>query len=387
MEPIELLEIIGKGENSRVQFKERVLDAYSIATEMVAFSNSEGGFIIVGVNDKTGALDGLNFEELQATNQLLSNAASDNVKSPITIFTETVAVSNHNLLVVRIKEGTNKPYRDNKGVVWVKNGSDKRKVVSNDELRRMLQSSANILADEEVIEKTTSNDIDPEFFKSFVERKTGRKFDELDLPLPKMLTNMGFASGDQLTLAGLLLFGKNPQAYRPMFTAQCVAFVGNDISSNQFRDKEEPMEGNLTNLFEKSMAFVTRNLRKLQIEDSFNSIGELEIPGKTIEELLVNALIHRDYFIQSDIKIFIFDNRIEIASPGKLPNTQTVDRIKAGTSIARNSILFSNARYVLPYVGIGSGIPRALSLYPDIEFINEMDRELFRVVIHRPQSV
>jgi predicted HTH transcriptional regulator len=135
------------------------------------------------------------------------------------------------------------------------------------------------------------------------------------------------------------------------------------------------------------MAFVTRNLRKLQIEDSFNSIGELEIPGKTIEELLVNALIHRDYFIQSDIKIFIFDNRIEIASPGKLPNTQTVDRIKAGTSIARNSILFSNARYVLPYVGIGSGIPRALSLYPDIEFINEMDRELFRVVIHRPQSV
>jgi predicted HTH transcriptional regulator len=249
MEPIELLEIIGKGENSRVQFKERVLDAYSIATEMVAFSNSEGGFIIVGVNDKTGALDGLNFEELQATNQLLSNAASDNVKSPITIFTETVAVSNHNLLVVRIKEGTNKPYRDNKGVVWVKNGSDKRKVVSNDELRRMLQSSANILADEEVIEKTTSNDIDPEFFKSFVERKTGRKFDELDLPLPKMLTNMGFASGDQLTLAGLLLFGKNPQAYRPMFTAQCVAFVGNDISSNQFRDKEEPMEGNLTNLF------------------------------------------------------------------------------------------------------------------------------------------
>ncbi|HEY9165696.1 MAG TPA: RNA-binding domain-containing protein [Candidatus Kryptonia bacterium] len=387
MEPIELLDLISKGENSKIQFKERVLDAYSIATEMVAFSNSAGGLIVVGVNDKTGTLNGLTFQELQVTNQLLSNAASDNVKRPITIFTETVSVSGNNLVVVQINEGRDKPYRDNKGIIWIKNGSDKRKVVSNDELLRLLQSSGNIAADEQAVENTTLNDIDTDFFKKFVERKTGKKLDELGQPLPKILSNMGFASGDQLTLAGLLLFGKRPQAFKPMFTVQCVAFVGNDLSGTEFRDKAEPMEGNLDLLFEKSMSFIIRNLRKIQAGGSFNTIGELEIPRGSIEELVVNALIHRDYFIRADVKIFIFDNRIEIISPGKLPNTQTIDKIKAGTSIVRNSILFSNARYVLPYVGIGSGIPRALSFYSDIEFINDTDRELFKVMIQRPQPV
>ncbi len=83
----------------------------------------------------------------------------------------------------------------------------------------------------------------------------------------------------------------------------------------------------------------------IQMEESFNSVGQLEIPKAVLEELTVNSLIHRDYFINSTIKIFIFDNRIEIISPGKLPNTLTVDKIKAGTSNVRNPILFTNARY------------------------------------------
>ncbi len=131
------------------------------------------------------------------------------------------------------------------------------------------------------------------------------------------------------------------------------------FKGKEYRDSESPFEGNLSELYEKTMNFILRNLRKVQVEDSFNSLGELEIPKEVLEELLVNALIHRDYFIKSGIKVFIFDNRIEIISPGKLPNTLTVEKIKLGTSIARNPILYSNARYVLPFRGIGSGIPRA----------------------------
>jgi len=76
----ELIEIIQKGETSTVQFKERLTDAYKLETEMVAFSNTKGCIIIIGVNDKTGGLNGLSFEELQTTNQLLANVASDHVK-------------------------------------------------------------------------------------------------------------------------------------------------------------------------------------------------------------------------------------------------------------------------------------------------------------------
>jgi len=81
--------------------------------------------------------------------------------------------------------------------------------------------------------------------------------------------------------------------------------------------------------------------------------------------------------------VFIFDNRVEIISPGKLRNTLSVENIKAGTSNARNSILYTNARYLLPFIGIGSGIPRALSLYPKIDFVNETDKELFTAIIYR----
>ena len=110
----------------------------------------------------------------------------------------------------------------------------------------------------------------------------------------------------------------------------------------------------------------------------------MEVPLETLQELLVNALVHRDYFILSSIKVFIFDNRIEIISPGKLPNTLTVEHIKMGTSMPRNPILFTNARYLLPFVGVGSGIPRAIKNSPDLELINDSDREVFVAVIKRP---
>ena len=384
MDALELLDLIQMGESSKVQFKVRVNNANSIGAEMVAFSNTKGGLIIIGVDDKTGQINGLSFEEIQETNELLANSASNNVKSPIYIYTETVKVNEHHLIVAQISEGTSKPHMDNNGIIWVKNGSDKRKVIAKEEIARLLQSSGNLFADETIVNGTTINDIDEDFFQNFILAKTKKSIEELGQSTSTVLSNLGMLKDGKISLGGLLLFGKNPQQFRPTLTVQCVSVVGNDISSNEFRDKEDPFTGNLTELYGKTLSFITRNLRKVQKEDGFNSQSELEIPIETIEELLVNALIHRDYFILSSIKVFIFDNRIEIVSPGKLPNTLTIDNIKIGTSIPRNPILFTNARYVLPFVGVGSGIPRALENSPDLELTNDIDRELFIAVIKRP---
>ncbi|HIP33358.1 MAG TPA: ATP-dependent DNA helicase RecG [Bacteroidia bacterium] len=383
MDALELLDLIQKGESSTVQFKVRINDAYKIGTEMVAFSNTKGGLLVIGIDDKTGDIKGLSFDELQSTNQLLANAASDNVKPTIYIFTETVEIDDNNVVVASISEGISKPHTDNKGIIWVKNGSDKRKVVSRDEMARLLQSSGNMYADETLVSGTTINDIDDEFFKQFVKAKTKKSFEELGQSVSELLSNMGMLRNGSLSLGGLLLFGKNPQRYRPTFTVQCVSVVGNDISSKDYRDKEDPFSGNLQELYEKTLSFITRNLKKTQQEDSFNSPSVLELPIETIEELLVNAFVHRDYFINTSIKVFIFDNRIEIISPGKLPNTLTIENIKAGTSIPRNPIIFSNVRYILPFVGVGSGIPRAYENYPDLELINDTERELFISIIKR----
>lgn len=385
MDALELLDLIQMGESSKVQFKVRVNNANSIGAEMVAFSNTKGGLIIIGVDDKTGEINGLSFEELQATNELLANSASNNVKAPIYIYTETVKVEEQYVIVAHISEGSSKPHMDNNGIIWVKNGSDKRKVIAKEEIARLLQSSGNLFADETLVNGTTVNDIDEDFFKEFIVSKTRKTIEELGQSTSAVLSNLGMIKEGKLSLGGLLLFGKNPQQFRPTFTVQCVSVVGNDISSNEYRDKEEPFSGNLKDLYEKTLSFITRNLRKQQTKDGFNTQSELEIPIQTIEELLVNALIHRDYFISSTIKVFIFDNRIEIISPGKLPNTLTIDNIKIGTSIPRNPILFTNARYILPFVGVGSGIPRAFENSPDLELINDVDREVFTSIIKRTE--
>jgi predicted HTH transcriptional regulator len=391
MDALELLDLIQKGESSVVQFKVRVdkkdkkKSAYDLGTEMVAFANTKGGILVIGVVDETGQINGLTYDEIQATNQLLANVSTNNVKPAINIYTETVEVGEEKVIVIQVPEGISKPHTDNKGIIWVKNGSDKRTVVAREEMARLLQSSGNLFADETIVNGTTVNDVDEELFKEFIFAKTKKTIEEIGQSTSAVLSNLGMIKEGKISLGGLVLFGKNPQQFRPTYTVQCVSFVGNHISSTEYRDKEEPFTGNLKELYEKTLSFITRNLKKKQIKEGFNSQSELEIPIQTIEELLVNALIHRDYFILSSIKVFIFDNRIEITSPGTLPNTLTIDNIKIGTSIPRNPILFTNARYILPFVGVGSGIPRALENSPDLELINDVDREVFISIIKRTE--
>jgi len=389
MDAIELLDLIQKGESSLVQFKERVVkkdkkkSAYDLGTEMVAFLNTNGGTLIIGVNDDTGDINGLTYEELQETNGLLANVASDNDKPQIFISTETINVDGENVIVVQIPEGISKPHTDNKGIIWMKNGSDKRRVNSRDEMARLLQSSGNLFADETTIRDSSINDIDEKEFETFIKEKHNKTIIELGLSIPELLTNMGMLKDGNLTLGCILLFGKEPQKFRPTYTVHCIAFKGNDIKGTEFRSKKDPFVGNLKFVYEQTLSFIVQNLNEIQTEGGFNSRGKLEVPIETIEELLVNALVHRDYFILSTIKVFIFDNRIEIISPGKLPNTLTVENIKMGTSIAINPILYSNSRYVLPFEGAGSGILRAIEQFPDLDLINDSDREIFISIIKR----
>jgi len=128
---------------------------------------------------------------------------------------------------------------------------------------------------------------------------------------------------------------------------------------------------------------VRNNLRHVPTEEGFNAQTKPEIDERVVGELLVNALVHREYYIQSSVKVFVFDNRVEIISPGKLPNSLTVEKIKNGLSVHRNPVLNSICKTLLPYSGYGSGIKRVLRLNPDVELFNDIERELFVCVIPR----
>jgi ATP-dependent DNA helicase RecG len=115
-----------------------------------------------------------------------------------------------------------------------------------------------------------------------------------------------------------------------------------------------------------------------------NAPGVPEIPETVFEELLVNALVHRDYLVSAPIRIFVFDDRIEIISPGHLPNNLTVEKIRSGNSIIRNPILVSYvAKGLLPYHGLGSGIKRALEEWPQIDFTDDREGCLFTATVSR----
>lgn len=121
----------------------------------------------------------------------------------------------------------------------------------------------------------------------------------------------------------------------------------------------------------------------MQGDQGFNSIAQLEIPEIVLQELLVNALIHRDYFTSASIRILVFTNRIEIISPGHLPDSLDVPAIRQGRTNRRNPTLTEHALHLLPYRGLGSGIPRVLKVWPQLALVDDVRGNQFSAVIQR----
>ena len=385
MEAIELIELIARGEDSRTQFKKAqdVTNAKSLAGEMAAFANSKGGRILIGIDD-AGSVIGLSTDDIRRINQLISNTATDCVRPSINPETENISVGGKVIMVVTVSEGISKPYADNEGVFWVKSGADKRRVISREEVQRMLQGSDLVYADEVPVGGTTLGDIDLEHLGAFFEKLYGERLDETGISLGQLLNNLGLARDTRLNLAGLMLFGRNPQRHRPVFVIKAVSFVGNDPAGDKYRDSQD-IDGCLRDLYKGTMSFLTRNLRRLQDEKGFNTEGDLELPAAALEELVVNMLLHRDYFISAPWRVFMFDNRIELISPGALPNNITIENIRKGVSVIRNPLIASYATKAdeLPYRGIGTGIRRALAAVPELELESDHERNLFIARIPR----
>ena len=165
---------------------------------------------------------------------------------------------------------------------------------------------------------------------------------------------------------------------------KAVAFVGTQIEGERYIDSRD-ITGKLADVFQQTLGFIIANTRAIQGEQGFNTPGQSEIPRIVWEELVANALIHRDYFTSAPVRAFVFADRVEIINPGNLPNNLTIENIKAGNSNIRNPVLASFATKLLPYRGLGSGLLRALRAWPQIELINDQDGNLFKAIIKRSQ--
>ena len=377
----EIQNIILQGETSRVQFKQSLDNQDSIAAEMIAMANSKGGIIIFGVDDKTGGIVGLDYAKLQSTGNALDTIANELVKPQIFITTEVVSCENKNVLVVSVEEGTSKPYKDKNGTIWVKQGCDKRKLTDNSEQIRLFQQNGLLFADEMIVPNTSLSDIDEIKIRNYL-----AKIDDLDddYNLETVCRNLNIINNNRLTLGGLLFFAKNPQKYRPAFCIKAVSFFGNDIEGVDYRDSED-ITGTISEMFDKGMGFLLRSLHHVQNGQNFNSTGILEISKVALEELLQNALTHRDYTKNSPINLLIFDNRVEIVSPGALPNSLTIENIKMGNAVVRNNLIVSFSSKLMKYRGLGSGIRRAIKEEPHLQLENDREGERFVVRLERKE--
>ena len=292
----ELLQMRDLAEAGQVQFKERANNRYDIGCEMVAFSNSRGGRLVIGINDKSGAVSALSYLELQETTNLLTSIASENVIPNVLIEVDNVSTTGGAVVVATIPEGKNKPYHDNKGIIWVKNGADKRKVFDNSELAEMMSECGSFAPDEAAVPNATINDLDADTIKLYLMSRfapvyKGKNIDELSMKdysldamaesvikgttIEILLRNLRFIRPDgKITVAAMLLFGKYTQRWLPVMTAKCISYFGNSVGGTRFRDKMHDMEieGNLLHQFRTIMNFFTRNLRKVQVEKEFKEI-------------------------------------------------------------------------------------------------------------------
>jgi len=385
MDSAELLGILSRGEDTRHQFKENVTHAKSVGAELAAFANGLGGFLLIGISDN-GEVVGLTNEDVRRINSLIANAASHNVRPAVDIITENLEFDGRIIVVVTVPPGTNRPYFDCDGAIWQRVGPDKRRLHSREELRRFFQDCGLLQADAIPILGVRAESVERRALAK-VMRRIGEPPPRSDKAAWAQMERMGLVRADQLTFAGLLLFGKHPQRVMPQFSLKAVYFSGEDETSTSFLDSED-YEGRLPDLYSNAFAFLRRNLRKVQNRRSVNARGGLEVPESVLEELLCNALLHRDYLIDAPIRLLLFDDRIEIVNPGPLIAGLTIDSIKRGSSYIRNPLLTSFAvKGMLPYRGLGTGIRRVMRTYAKVDFDNDPETRLFRAIVRRPSSI
>jgi len=222
----DLLDQIACGEDSTRQFKADVKNPESLAAEMVAFANAEGGRMFIGVADD-GSAPGLSASDVRRVNQLIGNVASQFVRSPIEVRTENVALGHGRVIIVLdVPKGIDKPYFDKNGVIWLKNGADKRRINSREELWRFFQFSPQFHADE-MPTRVGVDALDKLRFRDFLKREYGLDFPDSPGELAGLLRNLNLADDDgHLNLAGVLLFAEHPDWTVPQFVVKAVRFPG-----------------------------------------------------------------------------------------------------------------------------------------------------------------
>ena len=340
----------GRREFKRVEFsgnKPKSPRPDDLANEISAFANATGGVLFCGVSDD-GNVQSMSHDQLNELDTLISRVASDTIKPPVRIITHHEKLNDdERLLVVEIPKGDS--LHESPGGAYIRVGNTKRKMESDEKLRlAQKRGQANHLwFDKQPLPSTGFATLDEQLWKPLIS-VTGAADPKAALEKMALLVRDD-SNVLRATVAGALLCTRQPEQWLPSAAIIATCYRGTDRASGQIDSQE--ITGPLNHQVAAGVAFVMRNMR-VWAEKTPARIDIPQYSVKAVFEGLVNAVAHRDYTMQTNrIRLSMFTDRLEIQSPGSLPNNLTTDSMFSRTSTRNETLTSTLAK--MPVGGCG----------------------------------
>ncbi|MFZ2451663.1 MAG: RNA-binding domain-containing protein [Methylovulum miyakonense] len=359
----ELLEIIANGENSGVEFKRDDIRPEQLAKEIVALANFQGGRVILGVEDD-GAIAGIQRDNLE---EWVMNILRDKVHPLILPFYEEIKLDGGNTVaVITLPQGISKPYVVRDGgaeKIYIRVGSTSQ-LATREQQMRLFELGGMLHSELMPVPRTDMTCLDEARLQNYLhDFINDPEMPSTEEDWQKRLLGLGFLveAGGRVycSIAGLVLFGKNPRSYLKQSGLRVFAFASEDKTYDARLDiiLDAPLVGRwdfsaagkklldggiIERFIEQASPFLCQEMPEL--DGGFKRRKEWFYPMEAIREVVVNALAHRDWTRSVDIEIGIYANRFEVISPGALQNSMTIEKMIAGQRSPRNTIIMEVLR-------------------------------------------
>ena len=369
-------------EGQTVERKESLAERREIVETCAALASAQGGRIYIGVRDN-GTIAGVQIG--RGTLEGLANDIAQNTVPKLVPAITTLEGAGQTVILVEVAENPTKPVSAY-GRAYRRSGRTNQ-VLAAGEIAELYFTSRGVTWDETVRADATLDDIDAEKVRKFLSRARSERQWEIDAqtPVEPALRQLNLIKNGQLTIAALLLFGKNPQRFLLQAKLRCARFKGDD--EVEFLDLKV-IESDITQQVEEAMAFVRRNTSMAaQIEGKLERTERWEYPPDAVREAVTNAICHRDYADSGNVVVRVFDDRLEVSNPGGLPAGMTVEDLKQPHESKPRNKLVADAFFLIKYIEqFGTGIRRIINDcqeagVPEPEF--ESRAGAFRIVFRK----
>lgn len=376
MTKTELLELIKNGENSGVEFKRDTIDNQALAKELVAFANLRGGRVILGVDDD-GSMVGVTRDRLE---EWVMTTCRDKIRPELIPYYEIIrdVEPGKDAAIIQVDRGwaVHHVWHNNHRTYYIRVGTQSREA-SAEELERLFQQRGAFRLEVRGVSGSSLDDFDYRRLNDYFQRIRSQETPGMDdtNAWQNLLVNTEFLVNEDdttpATVAGLLLFCANPNRFLPQAGIDAVAYPGKekDYAAKERLAIRGPMtalfgsEGLVENgLVEQAVEFTRRNTEvSASLADGARREERWLYPEEAIREVIVNALVHRDYLLSgTTVELSIYEDRLEVVSPGRLPNGITPQRMITGCRSARNQLLKDVMRDYGYLEHMGMGVPRKI---------------------------